>query len=232
MQLSSPSGGRTARRVHAENVVSAPGVAHFIDLAQAIWGTIRALANRYRKGCTLKQCHPLARKPHALRARSARRSLRWAASLPAAVFAAWFFLGTAAALLAAPARATLGEDAKTVELDRQQIRATRQIAARSAYSVHVLQAAGGAQVREYVSPAGVVFGVSWGGPTMPNLRQLLGAHFDTFVASPNRQRGGHGHLAVHEGSLVVESGGHMRSFHGRAYLSDALPAGVLADDIQ
>jgi len=131
-----------------------------------------------------------------------------------------------------PVHAALGANVKTVEIDRQQIRATTRVTVRPAYSVHELQSAGGALVREYVSASGVVFAVSWGGPTMPNLRQLLGAHFDSYVGSANRQRGGHGHLVVHEGSLVVESGGHMRSFHGRAYLSDALPSGVVLDEIQ
>jgi hypothetical protein len=131
-----------------------------------------------------------------------------------------------------PARAALGADVKSVEVDRQQIQATKRITSRAAYSVHELQSPGGALVREYVSATGVVFAVSWGGPTMPNLRQLLGAHFDSFVSSTNRQRGGHGHLVVHESMLVVESGGHMRSFHGRAYLSDAVPSGVVLDEIQ
>lgn len=131
-----------------------------------------------------------------------------------------------------PARAALGANVKTVEVDRQQINATTRVTSHAAYSVHELQSAGGALVREYVSASGVVFAVSWGGPTMPNLRQLLGAHFDSYVGSSNRQRGGHGHLVVREGSLVVESGGHMRSFHGRAYLSDALPSGVVLDEIQ
>ncbi|HYA76507.1 MAG TPA: DUF2844 domain-containing protein [Burkholderiaceae bacterium] len=119
-----------------------------------------------------------------------------------------------------------------MEADRQQVQAQTKVTSHAAYSVHELQSTGGALVREYVSPAGVVFGITWGGPTMPNLRQLLGAHFDRYVGSANRERGGHGHVVVREGNLVVESGGHMRSFHGRAYLSDALPAGVVIDDIQ
>jgi len=141
-------------------------------------------------------------------------------------------LGVAVVCLSAPARATLGADVKTVEVDRLQIQATKRVTSHAAYSVHELQSAGGALVREYVSTGGVVFAVTWGGSTMPNLRQLLGAQFDSFVGSTNRQRGGHAHLVVHEGTLVVESGGHMRAFHGRAYLSNALPSGVALDEIQ
>jgi len=162
---------------------------------------------------------------------SDHRSGAWTGAR-SALLAVTIFFGATAASLSLPAQASLGAGVQTVELDRQQIQATTKVTRRAAFAVHELQSAGGALVREYVSPSGVVFGVSWGGPTMPNLRQLLGAHFDIFVSSPNRQRGGHGHLVVHEGSLVVESGGHMRSFHGRAYLSDALPTGVTVDDIQ
>lgn len=153
------------------------------------------------------------------RARTAR-----AAALP--------LIALAMVLQSTPASAALGAGVNSVEVDRQQFQGTTRITSRAAYSVHELQLAGGALVREYVATSGVVFAVSWGGPTMPNLRQLLGTHFDSYVGSTNRQRGGHSHLVVREGSLVVESGGHMRSFHGRAYLSDALPSGVVLDEIQ
>ena len=149
-----------------------------------------------------------------------------------ALLAATLAMGAMAALAAVPARATLGEDVKTVEVDRQQVRAAAQVRTLSKFTVHDLQSPGGAIVHEYISPAGVVFGVSWGGRSLPNLRQLLGAHFDTFTSSPNRQEGGRGHLVVREGKLFVESSGHMRSFHGRAYLTDALPTGVSVDDIK
>jgi len=149
-----------------------------------------------------------------------------------ALRAATLALGALAALTSVSARATLGEDVKTVELDRQQVRAAAQVRNLSAFRVHDLQSPDGAIVHEYISPAGVVFGVSWGGRSLPNLRQLLGAHFDTYTSSPNRQVGGRGHLVVREGKLFVESSGHMRSFHGRAYLTDALPTGVSVDDIK
>jgi hypothetical protein len=37
---------------------------------------------------------------------------------------------------------------------------------------------------------------------------------------------------VHQSGLVVETGGHMGAFVGRAYLPQALPQGVSADDIK
>jgi hypothetical protein len=100
-------------------------------------------------------------------------------------------------------------------------------AAMQGYTVHQIDTPEGMQVREYVSPSGLVFGVAWQGPFMPNLPQLLGTNFAQFQqaapTSPARRRRA---LAVRTGALVVESGGHMRGFHGRAYLSNILPAGI------
>jgi len=119
-----------------------------------------------------------------------------------------------------------------VETDRLQVGASAHRIVHPAFAVHELTTADGGTVREYVSPAGVVFGVSWHGPAKPNLRQVLGSHFDTLSASKNRQSVSHTHLVIREGDLVFESHGRMRSFHGRAYLGSALPAGVSSNDIE
>jgi len=135
-------------------------------------------------------------------------------------------------LASAPAHATLGADASSVDADRAEARATVRHVSHAAFSVHELATASGVTVREYVSPAGVVFAVSWNGPAKPNLRQLLGSNFDVLKASQHRRSGGRGHEAITEGSLVYESSGRMRSFHGRAILTDTLPSGVSSNDIE
>jgi len=141
-------------------------------------------------------------------------------------------LGGLATITSVAARAGLGEDVASVEVDRQQIRASVQRTNHAAFSVHELATENKGIVREYVSPSGQVFAVTWHGPFVPNLRQLLGVHFDVAANSPHRQSGGRGHLAVTEVNLVFESNGRMRSFHGRAYLSNAIPAGVDINDIE
>ena len=45
------------------------------------------------------------------------------------------------------------------------------------YTVHEMRASTGTTVREYVSASGKVFGVAWEGPTLPDLRQVLGVYF-------------------------------------------------------
>ncbi len=155
----------------------------------------------------------------------APRSARRRGGLAAALSLGLALAGTAA-------QATLGGATATVETDRLQVGARVARIAHLAFTVHELSTADGGTVREYVSPAGVVFAVSWHGPAKPDLRQLLGSHFDTLGRSQNRQRGSHSQLAIHEGNIVFESQGRMRSFHGRAYLNDALPAGVTSNDIE
>jgi hypothetical protein len=129
--------------------------------------------------------------------------------------------------------AALGDNENSIQADQAQMRASVRITRNPAYDVHELQAPTGHTIREYVSPSGTVFGVAWQGPSKPDLRQLLGAHFDEFVqASEQMQRHGHGPLVIELPDLVVVSAGHMRAFSGKAYLPQVLPTGTRADDIQ
>jgi len=141
-------------------------------------------------------------------------------------------LTCAAVLASVPAHATLGDAESSVDADRAEARATVRRVGHAAFHVHELAAASGVTVREYVSPAGIVFAVSWNGPSKPNLRQLLGSNFDVLKASQHRRSGGRGFEAITEGSLVYESSGRMRSFHGRAILTDNVPSGVSTNDIE
>lgn len=142
-------------------------------------------------------------------------------------------VGLAVALLAAyPARAALGDVEASVESDRLAMHALQQTTRTARFTMHELRASSGTTVREYVSPAGTVFGVAWQGPTLPDLRQLLGSHFDEYVAAAASRRARRSPLLVQLPDLVVHSGGHMRAFVGNAYVPQALPPGVTAAEIQ
>jgi hypothetical protein len=107
---------------------------------------------------------------------------------------------------------------------------SRALAVRS-YVVHELVTEGGTSVREYVSADGKVFAVAWRGPQMPNLEQLFGEHFATIKQAASDPRRGRGPLQINQSGLVVQSGGHMRGFGGRAYLPQLVPAGVSIEEI-
>jgi hypothetical protein len=103
----------------------------------------------------------------------------------------------------------------------------------SGYATHDTTLATGTRVREYVSGSGVVFAVTWEGPVLPDLKTLLGKHFDTMVAESARlPRAGRGPMAINRPEVVINSGGHMRAFEGSAWIPAELPAGFTADDVR
>lgn len=149
-----------------------------------------------------------------------------------------FLVALAALFYVSSAHAVLGGDLASVEADRVHMsvkQAARQVPSLTAsYTVYEITLPSGTMVRQYVSTAGgVVFAVAWSGPFIPDLQQLMGSHFSTMLA---RQAGevqaGHRFIRQQHSDLVVESGGHPRSFMGRAYLPQALPAGMALQDIR
>jgi hypothetical protein len=130
------------------------------------------------------------------------------------------------------ADAALGGTDATVQADQAQLGATIRTTPAARYTLHELKAASGTTVREYVSPAGTVFGVAWEGPSLPDMRQLLGAHFDEYAAALAARRARRAPVFVQLPTLVVQSSGHMRAFTGKAYLPRGLPQGVAATEIQ
>jgi hypothetical protein len=111
--------------------------------------------------------------------------------------------------------------------------ARQSMAPTGSYSVHETALPDGTIIKQYVSNNGVVFAVTWNGPFLPDFRQLLGLHFDTMVAhQAKKSNAGHRLLNQHEGDLIIESGGHQRSFAGRAYLKSLIPTGIAELEIQ
>ncbi|SAL69103.1 hypothetical protein AWB69_08146 [Caballeronia udeis] len=91
------------------------------------------------------------------------------------------------------------------------------------------------RVRQYVSSSGQVYAVSWDGPAMPDVAVLLGTWFDRYrqeasAALPNAS--GLHSSRVSSSDLMVETAVRLRDFSGRAWLPNALPAGVTAADIE
>jgi hypothetical protein len=136
------------------------------------------------------------------------------------------------AAAALPAGATLGGSAESVVTDQSKIHAKRAVVERQNYTVHEITGDDGTVIREYVTPGGKVFGVSWTGPTIPDLTQLLGAYNAEFQTAMRAKRGRRSSAAVHNPDLVVESSGHMRAFRGRAYLNSMLPSGVTEEVVR
>jgi Protein of unknown function (DUF2844) len=139
-------------------------------------------------------------------------------------------------LSARPAHAGLGATTASIEPDRASMKGQLRSRSGAGYSVEEISTTGGL-VREFVSPAGVVFAVSWNGSSMPNLRQAFGTYYTQFQAAVQARRAqqpplrGHNHLEIHTSSLVVHAMGHMRQYFGVAYVPALMPTNVSVSDL-
>jgi hypothetical protein len=132
------------------------------------------------------------------------------------------------------ASASLGGDTLSVRDDHVKLRGDEHVVTAPGHCLHEMLLPTGTRVREYVSPEGVVFGVTWKGPFRPDLRQLLGQYFDRFeraAQAAKRSRRGGGPLVVSTQGLVVHMAGTARASYGRAYVPDLVPPGISVDSI-
>ena len=131
-----------------------------------------------------------------------------------------------------PAWAALGDYEGSVSADQQVLRGEMREEVHSGYKVHQITTSDGVLVREYVSPEGKIFAVSWRARTIPNLPQLLGSYFPRVqqAARAKVQRGGP--LVINTGDFVYFSGGRMMNFHGSAYLPALLPKNATAEVVR
>ena len=127
--------------------------------------------------------------------------------------------------------AALGGDVASIQADQAHMRAQRQVTQATGYTVHEMKAETGTTVREFVSSEGKVFGVSWSGPTGPDLPQLLGSYYGEFQQSAPTRRAHHP-VTIDTGNVVVQFGGHPRALTGRAYVPGMVPSGVRIEDIR
>lgn len=137
-------------------------------------------------------------------------------SLLAALAAAFFTGGSWAGLGAAPVHWPAQAGAA---------RASTLSTGLASYTVVQRQLDSGTTVQEFVDSSGTVFAVSWAGPFLPDLKELLGIHFDALVAQGQRQGAQRSRLAVQNADAVIVSEGHMGALQGRAWLPSGLPAG-------
>ena len=150
-------------------------------------------------------------------------------------------LGLLLAISAGAATATLGQSpsvagaaAASAAVPAAKMQAVTPVAPSSLYTLHEVQLENGTSVREYATPAGIVFAVSWQGPVLPDLSALLGTYFNTFKLETERIRAAGrrgGPVSIAHSDLVIQSSGRMRNFFGHAYAPALIPAGLNIKDV-
>jgi hypothetical protein len=129
------------------------------------------------------------------------------------------------------ARAALGGSSASIETDRVAMNGLTRPVATGALQKQELQLPTGTVVTEYLSGNGAVYAVTWRGPALPNLRQLLGIYFANYQSAARQPAVRHRVVRMNSSELVIESSGKMRGFNGRAWVPALLPAGVTSADI-
>ena len=134
-----------------------------------------------------------------------------------------------------PAWAALGGSPGGIAMDHQPLVGEIHTVTAPGYSVQELTTQD-LVVREYVSPGGIVFAVSWAGRRSPDLPALFGSYFEQYAAaSANRDPKRsplRGITHIETPQLVVETGGPMGAVWGKAYLPLEFPSGLTKEAIR
>ncbi len=130
------------------------------------------------------------------------------------------------------ARAALGGSADSVESDRVSMKGLIRPLPAGVLQKQQLELPSGTLLTEYLNAAGKVYAVTWHGPALPNLRQVLGNYFVNYQAAARQPVVRHRLVRLNSPDIVIESSGKMRAFVGRAWVPGLLPSGVTAADIQ
>jgi hypothetical protein len=125
--------------------------------------------------------------------------------------------------------AALGDDVAAVAAYQARTRASLQTRRKSNYEIHELTLPTGTKIRHFVGDSGKVFAVSWSGGWRPNLRDVMGEHYDNFIATTRGKRVARRVARIELPAKVVVMDGHQRAFFGHVYLTDLSPAGFVSD---
>jgi hypothetical protein len=129
-----------------------------------------------------------------------------------------------------PAQATLGGDAASVQANQSHLGGELRIEKLAYGERHILELSTGTVIRQYVSPTGVVYAVTWHGHRMPNLNEIFGS-YAAELSRRDRIRGGRHNMALDGTNFMMRATGHGQTFAGRAWVPSLVPAGVDLDAV-
>jgi hypothetical protein len=136
--------------------------------------------------------------------------------------------------------AALGGNLNSVVADQVRFQGSLKTTQMGSLQIHEIRTqagttATGTIIREYMSPSGTIFAVTWRGEWLPNMRQLLGSYFQKFVDAVKEQsaaRSGRRPIQIVQPDFVVQMNAHARFYVGKVYLPGMLPPGVQPEAIQ
>jgi len=133
-----------------------------------------------------------------------------------------------AVLFPAQVLAGLGDDERSVEVDRRALSGDKSVATTGSYRVYEIHTNSRQTVREYVSLTGSVFAITWRGARQPDLSQLFGTYYNEYLAAERvtPPSVGRAPRTTESTNVRVHKFGHMGDVRGKAYIPMFVPDGV------
>ena len=141
------------------------------------------------------------------------------------IFNSLFILGLATS---GACRAELGGTTASILAEQKQFNSQLTSTQQNGYSLYTQTLSSGTSFLEYVSPSGIVFAISWSGPTLPNIQAILGSYYGNYLSAAQQSRRS---IYTSSDSLVIQSTGMMGAFQGFAFLPKQAPAGFTANNL-
>ena len=127
------------------------------------------------------------------------------------------------------AQAELGGNLASIMQEQKTFGSTLTTSPQSNYTIYIQNISPDLVVKEYVSNSGNIFGVAWKGSTLPNFQVLLGSYYSNYLSAQQQNPRS---VFSQDNNLVIESGGVMGGYIGRAYLPKQVPTGLAPTAIQ
>lgn len=134
-------------------------------------------------------------------------------------------------LLALPlaSQAELGGNLASINQEQKTFGSTLSSSPQTGYTIYSQTINPGLVLKEYLATNGNVFAITWKGPNLPNFQVVLGAYYSNYLtALQNNPRA----IFVQNDNIVIESGGVMGGYLGRAYLPKQFPVGMTPANLQ
>ena len=141
------------------------------------------------------------------------------------VFTSLFFLGL---VLPGVCFAELGGTTASILAEQKQFNSELTSTQQNGYSLYTQTLASGTSFQEYVSPGGIVFAISWSGPTLPNIQAIFGSYYGNYLSAAQQSRRS---IYSSSDSLVIQSTGMMGAFQGFAFLPKQAPTGFTVNNL-
>ncbi|MCE7528026.1 DUF2844 domain-containing protein [Polynucleobacter sp. IMCC 30228] len=126
-------------------------------------------------------------------------------------------------------QAELGGNLASINLEQKTFGSTLTSSPQTGYTIYSQNINPGLVIKEYLTNNGNVFAVTWKGPNLPNFQVVLGSYYSNYLtALQNNPRA----IFFQDDNIVIESGGVMGGYVGRAYLPKQFPAGMTSANIQ